>query len=119
MADYSAKNIEQGISDKDYYLTFWRFEVGTPEAEDAWSKKLQLYAKNGSAPMVMGDIQPYQSQIDGSMIESRSKHRAHLKQHGCFEIGNETKYMNTKPLAPPPGLKQELIEQVNQKLRYK
>ena len=41
------------------------------------------------APQVMKDIDPYISQIDGSLITSRSQHRDHLKQHGCVEIGNE------------------------------
>ena len=40
--------------------------------------------------MVIEDIQPYQSTIDGSTISSRSKHRAHLRQHGCEEIGTES-----------------------------
>lgn len=38
---------------------------------------------------VMPDIAPYKSMIDGRMITSRSEHRAHLKAHGCVEIGNE------------------------------
>ena len=42
---------------------------------------------------VMPDIAPYQSMIDGTMITSRSQHREHLKQHGCTEVGNETKYL--------------------------
>src|ERR1700741_404986 len=42
-----------------------------------------------TAPYVMADIQPYKSMIDGSMIESRSKHRTHLKDHGMIEVGNE------------------------------
>jgi len=42
-----------------------------------------------NAPTVIGDIQPYQSQIDGSWITSRSQHRAHLQQHGCREVGND------------------------------
>lgn len=42
-----------------------------------------------SGPMVMNDIQPYQSMIDGSMITSRSTHRDHLREHGCIEVGNE------------------------------
>jgi hypothetical protein len=46
-----------------------------------------------TAPMVMSDIQPYRSMIDGSLITSRSQHRAHLKAHGCVEVGNE-------PMAP-------------------
>jgi hypothetical protein len=40
---------------------------------------------------VMGDIQPYQSMQTGEMITSRSHHKAHLKQHGLYEIGNEVK----------------------------
>lgn len=38
---------------------------------------------------VVPDIQPYKSMITGEMITSRSQHREHLRQHNCFEIGNE------------------------------
>ena len=41
------------------------------------------------APQVIADIDPYISQIDGSVITSRSKHREHLQAHGCVEVGNE------------------------------
>ena len=41
------------------------------------------------APQVIADIDPYISQIDGSLITSRSKHREHLQAHGCVEVGNE------------------------------
>ena len=41
------------------------------------------------APMVMDDIEPYRSMADGTMITSRSKHREHLRQHDCQELGNE------------------------------
>lgn len=66
-----------------------------------------------NAPMVMPDIQPYKSMITGEMIQSRSAHRDHLRQHGCIEIGNETKHMKSKPMTPPPGLKERLIQVVN------
>jgi hypothetical protein len=65
--------------------------------------------------MVMPDIQPYQSMIDGSMIQSRSRHREHLKDHGCIEVGNEIQ--KPKPIRPPPGLKETLIRVVNEKVR--
>lgn len=39
--------------------------------------------------MVIPDIKPYQSMIDGTMITSRSQHREHLKANGCVEVGNE------------------------------
>lgn len=65
---------------------------------------------------VMGDIQPYKSQLTGEMVESRSRHRALLRAHNCIEVGNETKYLKPKPVTPPPGLKQRLIEVFNSKL---
>jgi len=104
------------MTDKEYYIDFWTPTLGREEAERSWEvKQSQMRI---AAPMVQGDIQPYRSMIDGSIIESRSKHRAHLKQHGCIEIGNETKHITqSKPLKPPPGLKQTLIEVANQKLR--
>lgn len=68
------------------------------------------------APYVAGDLQPYQSMVDGSMITSRSQHRSHLKQHNLVEVGNETQHMKPKQPTPPPGLKQTLIDVVNTKL---
>ncbi len=61
----------------------------------------------GQGPMIMGDIKPYRSMIDGSEIVSRSRHREHLKAHGCVEVGNE----RPKPRKPElaPGLKQDVI----------
>lgn len=66
----------------------------------------------GRAPMVMADIQPYQSVIDGSEITSRSRHREHLRQHGCVEVGNERP--KPRPREVAPGLKQAVIDAYNQ-----
>lgn len=64
---------------------------------------------------VMGDIQPYTSMVDGSLITSRSHHRAHLKQHGCVEVGNDSSlFTPPKPRQPPPGLKDAIIRAVNE-----
>lgn len=54
-----------------------------------------LYEK-GTEPQkqlhhVYGDIQPYKSMVDGSMITSRSQHREHLRRHGVVEVGNDWK----------------------------
>jgi hypothetical protein len=46
-----------------------------------------------SAPMVMGDITPYVSQVTGEVIEGRRQHREHLRAHNLTEVGNETKYL--------------------------
>lgn len=61
---------------------------------------------------VMPDIKSYISQIDGSEITSRSKHREHLNAHGCVELGNE----KVTPGADlrGTGAKEALIRAVNQ-----
>jgi len=61
------------------------------------------------APMIMGDITPYQSMIDGSMIQSRSRHREHLRANGCIEVGNES--METKLTAPSNEKRREVLAQ--------
>ena len=73
---------------------------------------------HAAAPMVMGDIQPYQSMATGEMITSRSRHREHLKQHGLVEVGNETKYISQqKKQEIPKGLKETIARQVYNKLK--
>ena len=68
------------------------------------------YYRDPVAPIIMPDIQPYQSMADGSMITSRSHHREHLRQHNCIEIGNET--METKPTPVKDTRRDVLREQV-------
>jgi hypothetical protein len=84
---YSESNHVVTKSNKEHYLDFWGFTLGTTEAEEAWKQKEEMTAKD--APMVMSDIEGYVSQVDGSWISSRSHHRSHLKQHRMIELGNE------------------------------
>lgn len=107
------------MSDKEYYLTFWNYELGSQEAEQAWQEKLNMTPIE--APMVMSDIQPYISQVDGSVIESRSKHKAHLKQHKMIELGNDVPKQHRQAdmsTQSKEARKQAIAEQVYQKLRY-
>jgi hypothetical protein len=60
--------------------------------------------------LIMPDISPYVSMIDGSVINSRSKHRTHLRDHGCIEVGNEKMERNTPKLNSPLP---EIIEAAN------
>lgn len=109
-------------SEKDRYLDFWGYEAGTEEGEHAWKEKCLFTCDKERAPLVMPDIDPYISMIDGRVINSRSSHREHLKDNNCIEIGNETKYLKPKPITEPPGLKDEVIKQFKLKqeeLRYK
>jgi hypothetical protein len=84
---YTESNHVEVKTDKDFYLEFWGYSLGSLEAEQAWKEKQEMTRRD--APMVMSDIQPYISQVDGSVIESRSKHKAHLKQHRMIELGND------------------------------
>ena len=65
---------------------------------------------------IMPDIKPYRSMADGQMVEGRRQHREMLKANNCYEVGDQTHHLKPKPVTPPPGLKQRLIEVVNSKL---
>ena len=67
---------------------------------------------------IMPDIQPYRSMIDGSEIGSRSRHREHLRAHGCVEVGDQTHHLKPKPVQTPPGLKERIAQITYSKLRY-
>ena len=60
---------------------------------------------------IIKDIAPYKSMITGETITSRSKHREHLKMHGCIEVGDQVNYMvkNIRRPEPPPGLHETLM----------
>lgn len=72
-------------TDKEKYLEFWGYELGTPEAEEAWEAKLKMMygPKMEAGYMVMGD-QHYDGlqAHDGSDISTRSKHREFMKRTG-------------------------------------
>lgn len=51
--------------------------------------KDEYIPRGPSGPFVMGELKPYRSMVTGEMIEGRAQHRAHLRQHGVIEVGNE------------------------------
>jgi hypothetical protein len=80
------------------------------------TEEAHLHRENKSA-MVIGDIQPYRSPIDGEMITSRSHHRAHMQKHGVIEVGNEKL---TRPARKPysdAGLKDDIQRALYQSTR--
>ncbi len=78
--------------------------------------KNEYYSSHAKADshMVLGDINAYQSMVDGSMIEGRKQHREHLKKHGLMEVGNETKHLKAYGdySSNKGDIKQELIKNV-------
>lgn len=92
LCDQCGKVISEKVvqTDKEKYLEFWTPTIGEAEALDSWKRKLEMMRLPPKTTQIISDIQPYISQIDGSVISSRSKHRDHLRANGCVEVGNET-----------------------------
>ena len=62
---------------------------------------------------IMGDIDPYISAADGTIVGSRSTHREMLRRNNCFEVGNDSSlFRGPQPLKSPPGLKEKIIRAV-------
>jgi len=84
------------------------------ERKEVWERKLELDLRVSTGNIIrsadiIDDIKPYKSMVDGSMIESRSKHREHLRRHGCVEIGNEK--VEQKPMQTPKGLREDIARE--------
>lgn len=59
---------------------------------------------------IVGEIQPYQSQITGEMITSRAQHREHLLRHGYTEVGNDSRLYNPPaPISAESKTRKELL----------
>lgn len=43
------------------------------------------------APMVINDLEPYQSAVTGEYIDGRRAHRQHLRRYDLIEVGNESR----------------------------
>lgn len=108
------------MSDKEYYLTFWKYQLGSPEAEQAWKDKQSMTRRD--APMVVPDIEGHISMADGTWISSRSKHRENLKRNNCVEIGNDVP-MQHKPIElsrkDQEARKRQIAEIAYSKLKYR
>lgn len=76
------------------------------------------YTPEPRSPLIVPDLKPYRSMVDGKMVMGRAQHREHLKVHNVVEVGNDMDTRPRKTPTPPPGLKQKLIGIANSKLRY-
>lgn len=112
----------QAFSDTYARIFSGKIERGSfvfdPEQGKLVPKSEYVEKSDVNAPMVMGDIQPYKSMVTGEVINSRSTHRQHLKEHRLVEIGNETRYISQqKRQEIPKGLKETIAQQVYTKLK--
>ena len=72
-----------------------------------WGKNTECCGERTSIRLCPVNVQPdntcYRSMITGEMVTSKNQHKAHLKQHGCVEVGDE----KVKPLKAWQPSKQE------------
>jgi hypothetical protein len=114
--EYEVTDTSQ-MTDKEYFIDFWENTIGKEAAEKSWEEKEKNVRR--AAPMVASDIGGYVSQVDGSWIESRSKHRDHLKRHGMVEIGNDVPMRHKAvEVTNTEARKRQIAEQVYSKLKY-
>lgn len=69
----------------------WDRELGKPvPAAEYYERRGHSNRSHLSAPMVMGDMEPYRNvAVDGKMVSGRRQHRDMLRAHGLTEVGNE------------------------------
>lgn len=101
---------------KAQWLKFWK--IPPDKAEEAWANKLAMHKGQFRSAEVYDDLKPYRSMQTGEYIESRSKHRDHLKRHGLIEVGNETSYVTKQKQVElnRQGAKEMLAQIVHSKL---
>jgi len=66
------------------------------------------------APAVLDDMTPYRSPVDGSIINSRSGHRNHLKEHRLIEVGNEKLRGHANKGCESEGVAEDIVKAINQ-----
>jgi hypothetical protein len=111
---------ETQLSDKEKYLMYWNYELGSPEAEQAWKDKKAMTPRK--APDVIPDIAGHISMADGTWVSSRSKHRENLKRNNCIEIGNDVPLAQKKHEFTPKeqeARKRQIAEIAYSKLTYR
>ena len=93
-------------STKAGWCEMWHLEGEA--CNSAWQAKQDMHSTKQDSHMVINDIAPYRSMVDGTMIMSRSKHKTHLKQHGMVEVGNEPMREKPQPKYDSDAVKREI-----------
>lgn len=66
------------------------------------------------SPYVMEDMKEYKSPLDGTIITSRSKHKAHKRQHGVIEVGNEKLDRPMIKDYQPQGIREDMMRTIDE-----
>jgi hypothetical protein len=101
------------MTDKEYYLTFHGYTLGSPEAEEAWAAKEAMTIQQAGYHIISEEknYKPYKSMKTGEIVDGRKQHREHLKRHGLVEVGNEQPKAR-KQTYDSSGLKEAIARQI-------
>lgn len=78
-----------------------------------WVEAARFARPERRGPMIISDMEPYQSQVTGEWITSRSRHRQHLAETGCEEGGNELATAMERPKRDLEGeIKADVVEAI-------
>ena len=78
--------INEGYS-KESWCEMWRIPEG--ECDAAWASKQAMHARQEpSAPAVVGDIEPFVSTLDGTLISSRAVLREHNLRNNVVSLAD-------------------------------
>lgn len=80
------------MTDKEKYLEFWGYTLGTPEAEEAWVKKQEMTIRQVGMQIIGDQYYDGLCTTDGTDISTRAKHREYMKRTGLvtFDDYKET-----------------------------
>ena len=104
-----AAHCNQCGKDEDYYRTLANYQ------DIPFCCGVQM-ERRICAPQVLKDIDPYVSMIDGTVINSRSQHREHLRANGCIEVGNEKMEPKTESWIEKKEQKEALRQEIAARL---
>lgn len=93
-----------------YEEAFLSVENHTELPEHCGKKMKRVFTPH----MVITDLQPYKSPLDGKWITTRSDHRKHMREHGVIEVGNEKLTRPATKPYDPKTLKQDIAQAINQ-----
>ncbi|MGH6892229.1 MAG: hypothetical protein ACREEP_08240 [Dongiaceae bacterium] len=83
--------------------TFWEPRTRTWVPEEEYRKR-----RPSLAPTVMPDKAPYVSPMDGTLVEGRRQHRAHMRAHDVIERGDDPIRSPQRP--EPVGIADDIAQ---------